>query len=214
MVRKTSDIDCIESKKAFEKILEDLSKQPLGQFQSGDKNPKKEILTPGKLSSVGFLDEDQELEEIIEKDRKTIEIMGVNRTYILALLLHMILWSKKGYSNDENKHLYIAPNGRFYKLIAYKYNDIPQDCPWRTVKGECNKENVNTEYILYDIKEGKSLFNNLPEPIMVVSELLPHLIESHEFFEGGGYRISPEVIVEILGGIAPDKIKEAKNLKI
>lgn len=164
-------------------------------------NPSLQELRPGGVSEFGFLKKDQTLEQVLERDRHALEILGYSTQEIADLLGPITEQAVKGGDFE-----YIAPNGKQYEVRAITYRGS-QECPWhdnpdwRRSSGSLN---------MYLTEKGLS-----EDKSVLIAGLLRHLIEKHQFFEGGHYRVAPEKIIEMFGNEkVPGSLEEVKKLEL
>ena len=174
---------------------------------------KNSRLYPGGSSQEGFLLPGQDYDFIIARDKKAMESMGVDLEYILLLLNHLFSEVEvariKQRSRREIK--YKVPNEKKYYLdISPSLFRGWQECPL------CLDNDAYDSFILKDGRSLRGGRNQLHFANGVsISDLLPHLIQEHGFFQGGIYRTSPEDIVETLGQEnIPGGIDAARNLPL
>lgn len=124
-------------------------------------------------SEQGFLGVDESLLDIVHADWSVVEKYGTTHREIAELLTTAI---KK----------YEVPNSEYtIKFIAS--SDGLQSCPW-----ECKSQYSGNIIMVNHNLHQKSL--------IVVTELHPHLISEHYFFEGRKtiYRADPEILIPAL----------------
>lgn len=163
--------------------------------------PTLEMLQPGGMSGTGFLEKSQTLEQVLERDRRALEILGYSTQEVANLLGPL---NKKAVENGKNFD-YSAPNGKQYEVKIQAWRGI-QECPWHDrVDGRKSHGGID----MYLTEKGKS-----GEPVHIAG-LVRHLVESHGFFEGGSFRVAPETIVELFGTErVPGSFEKVKELRI
>jgi len=169
-------------------------------IESSEQNPgfqpSDQELAPNKMSSVGFLKEGQTLEKVVKRDKEALDVLGYTTQEIANLLEPIIQKSGRG-----GKFEYTAPNGKTYLVEAKQWRG-GQECPWHD-HGE------HGSIDMYFTEKGKT------EKPFHIPGLIKHLIEKHDFFEGGDYRVAPEKLVEMFGlEKTPGSIEKAKKLKL
>lgn len=150
-------------------------------------------------SSAGFIGMDENLVEIIEQDSKVVEGHNLTHKQIAEALEKAI----------KTKTL---PNPKFKietKLITMGIQDCPWECKGEYMGGssviliynpkKVNAKQLEKDMILFVKREYRGVMLN--KNIAVVTELHPHLIVSHYFFEGkkSFYRADPEILIDALG---------------
>lgn len=156
--------------------------------------PSSKDLLPMGNSREGFLAEGQILDRIIKRDGEALALLGYTAREVAELLEPVIE------IRNERGVEYTAPNGKKYTIRALQYRGW-QDCPWKDVSIPPNSS--KDIYVKKDTSEVR------------IPGMLPHLIKSHNFFEGGPYRLAPEDIVELFGVERnPGSIEEAKKLPL
>ena len=163
--------------------------------------PSLQELRPGGASEFGFLKKDQTLEQVLERDKHALEILGYSSQELADLLGPITEQAVKG---DDFE--YTAPNGKQYDVGAIVHRGS-QECPWHD---SADWKRSSGSLNMYLTEKGLSEDNSI-----LIAGLLRHLIEKHEFFEGGHYRISPEMIVEMFGNERiPGSLEEVKKLDL
>jgi hypothetical protein len=151
---------------------------------------------PGCSSDEGFLKKGERLQEIIEQDRRTLKKLGITYDqvadrleYVTKRAKHAVwLWSQDNPTSDYFKYVKkgVVVEGLRISWVSYMGY---QDCPYERCEGR--EALSDTDFTITNVKTGKSIF---------CSELHPHLIRKHHFFEGHtDYRLDPEIAVEVLG---------------
>lgn len=163
--------------------------------------PSLQELLPSGMSDLGFLEKDQTLEQVLERDKQALEILGYSAQEVADFLGPITEQAAKGGDFE-----YTAPNGKQYEVRAITYRGL-QECPWHD---NPDWRHSSGSLDMYVVEKGK----NEDEPTRIAG-LLRHLIEKHQFFEGGHYRISPETIVEMFGNERiPGSLEEVKKLAL
>jgi hypothetical protein len=161
--------------------------------------PATYIPTDASLIRQGFLLEGQTLEQILKRDKEALNILGYTQVEVADLfapICELALTSDKKFD-------YYFKNKKIFEFKIDRHRGQP--CPWG-----CR----------FDLKKYPSSINFYATEIgkdetMRIPGLLRHLIEKHGFFEGGSYRVAPELIVEMFGiERIPGSIERAKLLSI
>lgn len=162
--------------------------------------PTSAELFPGGMSVEGFLAEGQTLEQVIKRDKEALKILGYSVQEVADLLGPVCEKAALARSFE-----YIAQNEKKYNVKVSTYRGS-QECPWKD-KVDWHRSSGATDIYLTKVDS--------QEKTIRIAGLLRHLVESHKFFEGGAYRVSPEEIIEMFGiERIPGSIEEAKKLKI
>lgn len=153
-------------------------------------------------SHNGFLGIDEDLVELVEADARVVESYGLTHAQIAAVLRTAIKKSKV-----PNKN-YSAQGG----VITAGY----QNCPWFCAEKDAGASDMMI-IMLKDEEVLEPLFNSVfgrkgwqpswAEKSVVVTEMHPHLIEQHYFFEGREtpFRADPELLIDALNLSKPRK---------
>lgn len=134
----------------------------------------EERLKPLRDSNSGFLGKNETLAEIQCRDNTTLSMLGLSHQQVAHTLQYFLDFSDQ----------------REYKVGAFKVEKKGwlgyQGCPW----GDETETDLDIE--IKNEETGRKIF---------FSGLLPHLIGSHQFFEGKGaiYRLNPLEVVVVLG---------------
>ncbi|MFH0936988.1 MAG: hypothetical protein V1808_01705 [Candidatus Daviesbacteria bacterium] len=151
-------------------------------------------LLPSGSSNEGFLANGQTLDQVLKRDAEALNILGYTASEIADLLEPVTAIS------SHHGTEYIAPNGKKYIVRAVQYRGW-QDCPWEDIKIPPNSS--------------KDIYVKTASQEVRIPGMLPHLIRSHNFFEGGSYRVAPEDIVEMFGvEKTHGSIEKAKQLTL
>lgn len=155
-----------------------------------------------KYFTHGFLGEDESLNEVIEQDEQTIGGIGVTHEDIASVIERLFL-------SDDTFF-----NGNPVLRMVYIASPL---CPWKDFCAFEEPLAVVREVVLVNRLKVDEAFAHLnrhqefeigayPELvrkdiIMMFSELHPHLIREHHFFEGHAtpYRVDPKRVVRYLG---------------
>lgn len=151
---------------------------PLPRFEG----PKETKMRPGELSREGFLGINDRLEEIIKKDKETLEKLGITHKQIADRIESITGQAKRiAYLDNGKKTKYIVEKIFEVELIGWMgYQNCPYGC----------KDTGSYDYKIKNLEFGKTLF---------APELIVHLIKKHSFFEGNTkYRVDPQKAVKIL----------------
>lgn len=160
-----------------------------------------EILRPGRSSGVGFLNREESLSSVLENDNHTLKVLGVSHKQIVDRLVTLIekwkwLWYQVfllgKFTEHDSKEILVEGK---YKIISCHYMGY-QGCPICSFLGlEKGRETLSDCDYTIKWHGGRLRF----------SELVPHLIARHHFFEGHTpHRVDPAVLVTALG-ILPGK---------
>lgn len=160
-------------------------------------------------SSYGFLGEDEDLVDLILEDFAAVKAIGLTHDQI-ALRIEEV-----GLSNSRRPEEPLS--GSYWSVFEATCG--AQRCPWGDgatdleyymffLDGENPEHEVFLEKwrgaggVLPNYTQFQRMFNG--EPIIVVSGLMPHLIQQHKFFEGKKtvYRIDPTQVAKYMGLIA------------
>lgn len=167
--------------------------------------------SPVEQLTYGFLGINESLEEVIEKDLKTLEKLEITHDEIATTIEDVFL------------HMPKSINGNRLHLFSYIHSPC---CPWEdfcavspfdysekvTEIWLCNPKHYFKLRILLRLwnrgRRLKKLARLVADNwVMVLSDLHPHLIRDHHFCEGYStpYRIDPERFVRFMGrgNIAP-----------
>lgn len=163
------------------------------------RQPTMQELQPGGMSMAGFLEKGQTLEQVLERDRKALELLGYTAQEAADLLGPVTERAASGGNFD-----YTAPNGKQYEVKAQTWRGT-QECPFHDKVDWKRSSGAMDMYLTEKGKGGESVH---------IAGLVRHLVEAHGFFEGGSYRVTPEKIVEMFGSEkVPGSLAKAKELK-
>lgn len=134
----------------------------------------------------GFLTEFEKLADVIEIDRITLRESGITHEQIAdSLDVFVQIAESKGNNGIFNVHF----NNRDYIMKALVARG-GQLCPFSLIRDDgnhCGGGNVNIK-LLYSENELK------------ITNMIPHLIRSHHFFEGNVmFRVDPKKVIDFLG---------------
>lgn len=140
-------------------------------------------LYPGASSTKGFLAFGEKLQDIIDKDAKTLEELHFTYNEIANAIqeaFNKVNEAEKASKKYEGSFsISKTTKARVIRYMGY------QNCPWGCKQHEAMG---CSEYI----------FDNNKHRI-VVPQLITHLIREHHFFEGHiAYRVDPKIIIEML----------------
>ena len=146
-------------------------------------------MRPGRLSSVGFLGEDESLEAVLARDAETLSRLGLTFE-ALAQALHSVI-QKALEQWGETVRI-----GQLEALIP-AVSMGSQICPWVPNRPDLRcpfpewVEHGFFDWILRDRATGE---------MMKGPGLIAHLIRFHHFFEGleSPYRVDPERLARML----------------
>ncbi len=161
--------------------------------------PTSVDLQPGGMSAAGFLDRSQTLEQVLNRDRQALTLLGYTQQEVADLLGPVTERAANGGSFE-----YTAPNGKQYEVKVQTWRGA-QECPWKD-KVDWRKSSGAMDMHLTEKGKGE-------EPVHIAG-LVRHLVETHGFFEGGSYRVAPEKIVEMFGTERiPGSFEKVRKLK-
>ena len=153
-------------------------------------------MQPGKWSQVGFLDPGQNLAEICQKDAETLKARGISHEQIADRLEAVIMKANFLFQQHRKiKHPVAViedkigiPKDEYVSTLGH------QECPF--TKDLKNRNTIcgkgSSMITLINLVSKKRLEN--------ITELHPHLIKDHHFFEGKHpYRLDPALAIEVLG---------------
>jgi hypothetical protein len=143
----------------------------------------------GKYSTMGFLADDERLEEIIKADAACLKKHNITHQQIadrLESIMGQALRKRNvgAYYNEGAAGDLIE--GKFsVSIMGYLGYQI---CPFRDGIPTCGKGNRDFE-----------IYNTENEGDLQIPDLIVHLIRDHHFFEGGDYyRLDPEEAIKTL----------------
>ncbi len=161
-------------------------------------------------SRLGFLDDDQSLREIIEKDRLTLEKYQIEPKQIADRLetivckaLRTLDLSFRGHValTEEIRNLYVGGKGGVLIEDKFLFSASQarghQPCPF--IDKEINScDIILHKYYYYGFMD--CLLQNVNNGIrLFFPGLIIHLIRDHHFFEGSlKYRVEPEQVIKLL----------------
>lgn len=152
----------------------------------------------------GFLGPDENLESLIEADAKLLEERGLTHDQVASAIEDL-------FACDSSREFRGAP------IFPLEYIHSPR-CPWRDfvavspfdLSGKVteivvvNRAKIDAFFKLLKDRNAMGL-NDYPELVkkelvMVFSDLHPHLIRDHKFFEGHAtpYRVDPTKVAHFL----------------
>lgn len=148
----------------------------------GDIGHLEEKMRPGSLSTGGFIGEAESLAEVMYKDEKALEKMGVTYEDVAERIEEII--HKVPYLSREPTPVEIRGKKFHVRGVAWRGG---QECPF----GDGTPEYSNLD-LYVENEEGHAI---------TFPGMIAHLIRKHRFFEGEGspYRLDPERAVKILG---------------
>jgi len=144
---------------------------------------------PGNYSQSGFLQQGDSLIEVIDNDKRYLRSVNITYKQIVDRIETII--GKYYRSLDLKKESMLIEN-------KYKITSIcslgAQECPFQNKKkdqGYHGHEYGNADITIVNIETGESI---------TFSNLLPHMIVKHHFFESPKslYRLDPSQIIRIL----------------
>jgi len=161
-------------------------------------------LYPSPEFMFGYLGKNEDLDQIIAEDEKILARLGFSHEKIAQAIENVFLTDEPTYNGNH--------------LIRRAFIESPE-CPWRdycTVSPfdlslkvteiiMINKEKIEEAVTFLESRgsEGTYCFPDLVNNDlgMIFSDLHPHLIREHHFFEGKDtpYRVDPERAIRYLG---------------
>lgn len=164
---------------------------------------------PGRSAESGFIAEDEQLQEVIERDANTLAMHNIGIAQIVNSLQRLVGKAKRlqdlfhrGFlatSNEEQSAIWLGEQGvlieQQYDVQVTIYRGF-QECPFGP---PCGKEaNSNVDFKIRDTKNNKTLS---------FAGLMVHLIDQHQFFEGSvPYRLAPEEIIAFFELVPEQKV--------
>lgn len=149
----------------------------------------EELLRPDRISDAGFLGPNESLEEIIGKDTQTLKELGITHDEVARKLSYYVnsafsAWKESGGMEYYQVRSEGALIDKKYRVSAIGWSS-GISCPWEDGGGA---------------KHDFTIENEEQDRIITFSQLLPHLISKHNFFEGKGtrYRLEPLEAVIVL----------------
>ena len=158
-------------------------------------------LYPGYSSESGFLREGEKLQDVIDQDKSTLLRLGISYEQVADCLEYVTkrakqlgwLFSKEDKNPDVEIWDRIAEGFVVGRLsISWTSYMGYQECPFGC-EGEAVKDITlaDSEFHITNLDTKETIF---------CSELLPHLIRKHHFFEGHTkYRLDPAKAIRVLG---------------
>lgn len=129
-------------------------------------------------SETGFLKVGEKLKDVIDNDRKTLEILNITHKQITDRLRSIVV--------DDN-----TESGIFD--VSSKQYRGGQTCPFKN-----EKLDDDYHWDLYGTQD-ITITNTKTKKSITFSSLLPHMIEAHQFFEGTvPYRLDPMSVIQVL----------------
>jgi len=179
------------------------------------------ILKPGNSSGVGFLGADEKLLDLIYADWKTVEKYHTSHEEIARALSEAIKANQLPNKDYKIKHVLMSGGlqgcpwnceGRYKRGNGVITISGPEalNCDTelatvRTMGGEVLLRKMMSEMAKFREEIPAKLTDmnfsqDLTDRIAVVTELHPHLIEEHYFFEGkkSPYRADPQILIPAL----------------
>jgi hypothetical protein len=167
--------------------IEDMSRE---HFKTLEKR-----LKPGEASASGFLGNGEFLDSIVHADRATLQKLGITHKQIADKLHGLFVkaftaWKRELEKTGNEDSYYQArekgvllEKGRFH--VSARGWKSPQFCPWEDGAGGRH------DFVIKNTRTGETL---------QLSELIPHLVKEHHFFEGKAthYRLDPKHAVKVL----------------
>lgn len=170
-------------------------------------------MRPGRYSQQGFLGPEESLRQVIERDSRFLRERDITHEQIADRLDYLV-----GKYKRTNELARREANARG-SLLERKVDAVPggklrvdgrfgwQTCPWALkdtdTEPSCGMTDLDWDY------------RNTSGDELSFSDLIPHLIRDHHFFEGASpYRVDPEraiTVLDIRPGVdyAPRYIEEA-----
>ena len=144
-------------------------------------------MRPRQFSEAGFLGRKQNLRDVVYEDAETIRKLGVNYNQIADKIDYLTDYTADGCGrvvDDIFKVSVIFSAG--IQECPFFYEEEPTEIGTRVYT--CGR--ASNIFFVKNIRSGESIG---------FSELMPHLIRDHHFFEGETpYRLDPERAVRIL----------------
>lgn len=141
---------------------------------------------PGCSSIEGFLRRDEKLQDVINQDEETLKRLNVTYERIADRLQEIQEKAIKQWNDFKDV------NVEDLKVKCTGYLGY-QDCPWG-----CKGRDALSDHDF-------TIINPAVNQAIFCSQLHPHLIRKHKFFEGHTkYRVDPEIAIRILN-IREDK---------
>lgn len=203
---------------------EDFIKTVLGNHNLNELEAR---LKPWKYSTVGFLGENDSLVQTVLEDRATLKGFGITYNQVADRVKEFLDEVSEGFWKPEIKEVDgEIGTGRVYEdlivtiLGTNGYQWCPWGCPMREGyisssmivtehvkswdKSQQVLREVNENYIRLPVEERRKIRTEHTIKIkynMILTEMSPHLIRDHKFFEGKGspYRMEPKTLIEWLG---------------
>jgi hypothetical protein len=157
------------------------------------------LMRPGKSSDSGFLNETEKLWDVYEKDAATLKYSGISYDRIADKLEELINACKGKDPLQEIEY----ENLKIKMDVYFGWQDCPFGCTTELDElGQTNISRKTISAIDYHVKNNKN-------DSIFFSELHPHLIRDHHFFEGNtNYRLDPEKFIKFFN---MDHIKYMEN---
>lgn len=185
---------------------------PNAKIPSAEWKCIEECMYPGKCSGSGFLDCKETLKNVIDKDNLTLQRLGITCEQIADRLTsiesqyhslnNLIYEESKNTISDENKeskYLHRRCSEKNEWILKIESNLLvscvgymgAQVCPFRNQALGGNSGNYGS--IDFTVKN-----TDLNESFSF-NTLLPHMIKTHQFFEGSvSHRVDPETVIRVL----------------
>lgn len=166
-----------------------------------------ERMQPRGWSTVGFLESNQSLEEVVNQDEETIRESGVSYKQIADRLDSLFAKAQRLHYkltfDEKCKGKEICIEGKYLvKITAYFGSQI---CPFniKEEKDICGKGQGSADFIVTRLIDDESV---------TIPSLFPHLALLHHFFERGHYALPPIKAISFFG-LSPEG-NYAPNFKI
>ena len=159
--------------------LTEIAGRPVGDLE--------EDMRPGRLSSAGFLGEDERLLDVLAADnRYVVEELGLTHQ---QLARHLLLLGAVAQKEAVKEPKEIAYHGRKFKVRATLFKSSVKS-PFE------DGTRTNCEATVENLGNGKKLTYSL---------LVPQMIERYGFYEGKGtrYRVEPRAVLQVLDFLKP-----------
>lgn len=151
-------------------------------------------MRPGKLSLVGFLGTEERLAEVLELDDETVRSMSLTHDQISDKMIYysnlrLNLFKTKtqrfikgDYDPSASEDYLVLDEGHLFGRPEVGFFGF-QECPWRD-----GAMGIGDEHFV-NVAKNKVLF---------YSDLIPHLIKVHHFYEGfkSPFRVDPKSAAE------------------
>jgi hypothetical protein len=158
-----------------------------------------------EILQYGYLDPTEDLQELQREDCETLSRLGLTHDTIAVAIEKLFATDERSVNGNrlvrvQNIHSPVCPWGDFCSVH-------PFDLSMKTTEIiVCNKETCPENIVSHLVANSGTHCNDYAELVardwaMIVSDLHPHLIRDHQFFEGKKtpYRVDPERAMRYLG---------------